>query len=73
MMNGMDNVDDLLVTDQLVKLFPNTSYQYWALKRHKGGGPPYIKIGGKIFYPRADLETWLNSHKYTRTDQPVTP
>jgi hypothetical protein len=26
-------------------------------------GPPYIKAGGKILYPEADFEAWLESRK----------
>ena len=34
----------------------------------KGGGPRYEKVGGKVFYYRADLDEWLASR--TRMVEP---
>jgi excisionase family DNA binding protein len=39
--------------------------------RVKGGGPRYIKIGGKILYDDADIDKWLDDHKRGSTsDEP---
>lgn len=27
--------------------------------RSQGKGPPYLKFGGRIYYPRAEFETWV--------------
>ena len=51
---------------------PGTSDQYWATLRHKGGGPEYVKIGPrKVYYRRADIESWVDGSRFTRTDRPV--
>lgn len=31
--------------------------------RHQGGGPPYIKAGRFVLYPKAWLDRWLAQHK----------
>lgn len=32
-----------------------------AKLRCRGGGPPFVKLGARVFYVVADLEAWLNS------------
>ena len=32
-------------------------------KRHKGSGPPYIKIGSRILYEGRVLNEWLDQHR----------
>lgn len=62
---------DLIPAAEMKNLFPTTSDQYWATKRHMGGGPAYIKLGRRVFYRRADVEAWLDGNRYSRTDRPV--
>lgn len=31
--------------------------------RVTGGGPSFIKPGGKVFYYRSDLDSWLNRRR----------
>ena len=52
-------------------IFPGTTDQYWAVLRHTGNGPAYVKVVRKIFYRRADIETWLDANTMIRPDQPV--
>lgn len=42
------------------------------LNRHRisGDGPAYLKLGGRIWYPETDLDTWLASRRRTSTSQP---
>ena len=35
--------------------------------RVKGGGPRYVKIGGKILYDVRDLDQWIEDHKRNST------
>lgn len=35
--------------------------------RSQGKGPPFLKIGGRILYARADLDAWLASCRRTST------
>lgn len=37
--------------------------------RSTGGGPPFMKIGGKVLYPRAGLEQWEKSRTFASTSQ----
>jgi hypothetical protein len=65
---------DIIPASEMKNLIPGTSDQYWAVLRHKGGGPTYLKLnGGKVFYRREDVEAWLDRNQYLRTDQPVSP
>lgn len=47
-------------------LSPRTLEQW----RVKGGGPPFMKIGGGVRYDRADLDQWLASRKRRSTSDP---
>lgn len=31
--------------------------------RSLGVGPAYIRVGGKIFYQKRDLDAWLEKHR----------
>jgi Helix-turn-helix domain len=31
--------------------------------RHRGIGPPYLKVGRQVFYRRADLSEWLGAQR----------
>jgi hypothetical protein len=69
-------MDDLIPASRMKDLVPQTSTQFWATLRHKGGGPEYIKLGPpgrarKVYYRRADVERWLEASRFTRTDRPV--
>lgn len=36
--------------------------QTLAKLRSIGGGPPFRKLGARVFYPLGDLEAWIESH-----------
>ena len=39
-------------------------------KASQGGGPPYCKIGRRVFYEKSDLDAWINgrrTQKYVST------
>lgn len=49
---------DFLTTEELawlLRTFPST-VRYW---RHIHDGPPSIKVGRHVLYPRADVEKWV--------------
>lgn len=54
------------------QIFPDTTAQSWAMHRHKGTGPEYVKIGRLVYYRRAAVEAWIEGNTYTRPDRPVT-
>lgn len=41
--------------------------------RSQGGGPPFVKIGGKVVYPAAGLEQWERSRTFASTSQYASP
>lgn len=43
----------------------NISTKTLANWRTKGGGPAYVKIGGKVMYHIAAVETWEESRVYS--------
>lgn len=38
-------------------------------KRVNGDGPPYVKIGSRVRYRRADLDAWLTKRIVTSTSE----
>lgn len=41
-----------------------------AQDRYRGDGIPFVKIGARVRYMRADVESYLNANRCTRTDDP---
>lgn len=35
--------------------------------RVEGGGPPYARVGRRVFYRQTDLDQWLDDHVFTDT------
>lgn len=68
-------MEDLIPAGEMKNEFPGTSDQYWSTRRHFGDGPVYVNLGGvggrKIYYRRADVKTWIESRRFTRTDRQV--
>lgn len=64
--------DKILTAAQVCERIPNITPQYLAILRHRGGGPVYIKLGGrKILYRESDVNAWIKAGLHTRTDRPV--
>ncbi len=36
--------------------WPEATWRYW---RHRGYGPPAVRIGRRIFYREADIDAWI--------------
>ncbi|MCY3671651.1 MAG: MerR family transcriptional regulator [Alphaproteobacteria bacterium] len=41
------------------------TYQTLAHWRSEGRGPPYVKLGAKVFYTGRDLNAWIASQRVT--------
>jgi len=39
------------------------SPQYLEIARHRGEGPPYIKLARAVRYKRSELDDWMASQK----------
>jgi hypothetical protein len=35
----------------------------WNRWAHRGGGPPYVRVGKHALYRIDDVERWLNEHR----------
>ena len=54
---------ELLTTDQVANLYKQFSANALRIQRYRGESPfPYIKLGKKVFYNKADIERVLNNH-----------
>jgi hypothetical protein len=63
--------DELIPSGTMPAIFPRTNPQTWAALRHKGNGPAFVKVMRRVYYRRCDVEAWIHSNVYTRTDRPV--
>ena len=60
---------DLLTTLEaaaMLRLSPRTLERY----RVTGEGPPFIKLGGRVFYRRSDLIAWCAARQRRSTSDP---
>jgi hypothetical protein len=59
----------LLKPSDLCQQIGNTN-NYWAKLRCSGGGPEFLKIGGRIFYEEDRVQAWLKTKRRTSTSDP---
>ena len=54
----MDDDDDLLTTEEAAKILrcEKKTLINW---RREGKGPPFVKLGRKVFYRRGDLREYI--------------
>jgi hypothetical protein len=64
------------MSEGTILLDPRTTAAHLGVKpgtlakwRVAGGGPPFLKIGSRIRYSRADLERWLDEHRRRSTSE----
>jgi hypothetical protein len=62
------NDDELLDTVAMAQWF-GYSVQWFEIKRSKGGGPPFERIGRKIRYRRGKARRWLDARTYNSTSE----
>lgn len=62
----MTLVDDLLTARQVASWLAVTEGAL-AQRRHRGGGPPYLKWGRSIRYVKADVEDWIATLRRSET------
>ena len=59
-------IDDLLPVGPTAKLL-NVSTKWLERRRIDGDGPPYVKIGRRVGYLRADIMAWLAQRRFQST------
>jgi hypothetical protein len=63
-------LDDPLLTPQETAEVVRRPENWLAKKRIDAGGPPFLKIGGKIRYRRSAVLRWLEQQERTSTSDP---
>lgn len=63
--------DTLMTTGDLVRMTGERD-QTWRLRRMRGDGPPFVRIGVRAFYRREDVEEWLRGRTYRTTTEETT-
>ncbi len=43
------------------------SLAWFRRKRLTGGGPPFVRIGGRVFYQRGELRRWIGEQQERRS------
>lgn len=68
-MTNLDS-DELLTADEVVDRYRGkVSIRTLANWRCSGGGPEFIKLGGKVFYPKSKLVEWETKSTVSSTSQ----
>ena len=65
-MNYPSNTAEYITTAELATL-THTKPQTWRRRRWTGDSPPYVKLGSRVLYRRADVEAWLDERTVTST------
>ncbi len=56
---------DAIFTPKHVAAYRHMTENALAVERHRGDGPPYLKLGGRVFYRAADLAAWIAENTVT--------
>ena len=57
-----------LATAGEVATFRRTTPAALCNERHKGTGPPYKKLNGRVYYDWAEVVGWVEANTMQRTD-----
>jgi hypothetical protein len=60
-----DNKDRMTVVEAAA--FLGFDRQFLDRRSVEGNGPEYLKLGGRVFYERSALETWLHAQRRRST------
>ena len=60
----------LILTPKQAAAVLNLSTSWLAKQRLKGGGPPYIKMGGAVRYNATTLQEWMKGKQRLSTSTP---
>jgi Helix-turn-helix domain len=66
-MSERENAD--IMDAATAAVFTGLAVATLAKLRCRGGGPPYLKLGRKVVYRRADLADWLSARRVANTAQ----
>lgn len=63
----MDYSNKTVLTEKEVAKLFNLSTSYLQKKRMNGGGSPYYKVGGRVYYRREEVEAYLTGTRHLST------
>lgn len=58
---------DPLLSPKELALRENITKGWLDKARCRGDGPPFYRIGGRIYYRRSEYHYWLDGHRHTST------
>ncbi len=64
----LDPAQKYLNTKQAAR-YLGLSTQYLEIARHKGDGPPYLKMSKAVRYKRSDLDAWMEGFRRRHTSE----
>jgi hypothetical protein len=59
--------DDRLIAAADLPRYIGLAIQTLARLRHEGKGPPFVRVGRRIFYRSSDVRVWLNENSFSNT------
>jgi hypothetical protein len=59
--------DDALLTDHDLVAWLRMSRQWFQKARHHGFGPPFTRLGARVYYRRGDVKAWLKARTHQCT------
>ena len=62
------SLDHLLSTPEAAD-YLGVSVSFLNKLRITGGGPSYVKLGRRVLYPKADLDSWLEACRRRSTSE----
>jgi hypothetical protein len=63
-------IHQVLLTPKQAAALLNLSPSWLAKQRLKGGGPPYMKMGGAVRYNAVSLQEWMKGKQRLSTSGP---
>ncbi|MGE0713888.1 MAG: helix-turn-helix transcriptional regulator [Alphaproteobacteria bacterium] len=67
----MLNENPILSEREAVEFLGIASTRALQRWRQVGGGPPFVRLGRRIGYRRADLDGWVNKRRVGSTSEPM--
>jgi predicted DNA-binding transcriptional regulator AlpA len=64
----LDPSQEYLKTKQAAR-YLGLSTQFLEIARHKGDGPPYLKMSKAVRYKRSDLDAWMEGFRQRHTSE----
>jgi Helix-turn-helix domain len=59
----------IAVTPAPVAALLGVTTQHLAFLRSRGGGPPYVKESGRVYYPVGELQAWIQQERRRLDDE----